>query len=274
MTISSTDQLKEKVEAWEKQPSSLSIDAVQEFIGQIDAADAGQCRLAARAYAVLAKERFSRRDRFDPLIRSWVEQGLEWDDTEKDLLFLKGLETLFAVRDMAFSRAMAPIRETDQSSARKKAAEQLKANAETEREQLKQAADILQQSTVDETLFAEHLPGILEAVHRGTALYTKVAEEAEEYLETASGSFYSPEQVKKLKLSIQELQDVKKDWESQFASLDQYTAMLPGDPLTELDQMIGLEQVKITSTACIITCSIKSSAKTRDINGRMSGAFI
>ncbi|RKD75237.1 SpoVK/Ycf46/Vps4 family AAA+-type ATPase [Sinobaca qinghaiensis] len=244
MTISSTDQLKEKIEAWEKQPSSLSIDAVQEFIGQIDAADAGQRRLAARAYAVLAKERFSRRDRFDPLIRSWVEQGLEWDDTEKDLLFLKGLETLFAVRDMAFSRAMAPIRETDQSSARKKAAEQLKANAETEREQLKQAADILQQSTVDEALFAEHLPGILEAVHKGTALYTKVAEEAEEYLETASGSFYSPEQVKKLKLSIQELQDVKKEWESQFASLDQYTAMLPGDPLTELDQMIGLEQVK------------------------------
>ncbi|SFL74422.1 AAA family ATPase [Salibacterium qingdaonense] len=234
-------------EDWEAGRISMSLEDTQGWLEQLREDNQEERKLASKFYGLMARDRFSQYHRFDPLVKSWIQKGETLFSNEPVLQRLSRVQQLFTMKDAVFTYPLPSIRETDQSSARKKAAEQLKHAANHEIENLKVVKewvdypdDYLEKTALAYDVDLSALRDLLEEAFSG---YHQLKEAAEEYLHTVSGSFYSPEQVKKMKSVLNELMDYSRRWQ-ELINHESLSSRAEEDPLTTLDQVIGMESVK------------------------------
>ncbi|SDH52533.1 AAA family ATPase [Alteribacillus bidgolensis] len=247
MSISNYDVVTLDIETWENQMNYFSPKEAQYILEQADIENEQEKQTAAKIYGLLARDRYNKRYRFDPMVKNWIANGLELNDEEPILLKLSALEQIEYMKDTIFSLPLTSIRETDQSSARKKAAAQLKDMADKELHALHESKELLKSkyNTLEQLASKQSfdLHTLDELIDKGMGLFTTLHNAADEYLRTAAGSFYSPEQVKIIKTAVSDLTELKQQWHE----LLQQTAAIPHteqNPLDELHQMIGLTTVK------------------------------
>ncbi|MFB4164185.1 AAA family ATPase [Alteribacillus sp. JSM 102045] len=246
MAISNYDFIQAEIKRWENQMNYFSIKEAKHLLEQADIEQEHETFIAAKIYGLLARDRYNKRFRFDPMVKNWIVSGLELNEYEPVLLKLSALENLSNIKETVFSLPLTSMRETDQSSARKKAAGQLNDIAEKELHSLYETKEYLHSNsqTLQDTLEESfELHNLEDFIDQGIDLYTNLHNATNEYLRTASGSFYSPEQVKIIKNTVSDLSVLKKQWHD---FLERTGAHPPSeqDPLDELHQMIGLSNVK------------------------------
>ncbi|MFD2626192.1 AAA family ATPase [Salibacterium salarium] len=248
LDISTLKTVQNKVTEWEKDRDVVPISQAQSWLELIDSNKQDERTLAGAIYALLARDRFSKYYRFDPMIKNWMANSFQMDQHNPLINKLYALEQLEKIKHSTFSLSLTSIRETDQSSARKKAAYQLNDVAEKELTLLNEAYDLLYHHQTNSlyNAAAEHsynLESMLKMVEQGLEEYTVLREASNEYLISASGSFYSPEQVKRIKHTISRITELKEQWETLMEQTTTSSAY-ETNPLQELEHMIGLESIK------------------------------
>ncbi|RSL33274.1 AAA family ATPase [Salibacterium salarium] len=242
------ETVQEKMNQWENEVNVVSIPTAQAWLEQIDSTNEKEQIIASKIYGLLARDRFKQHYRFDPMVKNWMALGFEMNQNNYILLKLSALEQLEKMKSSIFSLPLTSLRETDQSSARKKASSQLNDIAEKEMQSLKEAYGILhnmQNRSLHDaaTEFSYDIQTMIEIVEQGIEDYTELLEASEEYLKSASGSFYSPEQVKRIKNTISRITALKQQWKTLMEQTKTFSAQ-EQKPLQELERMIGLENIK------------------------------
>ncbi|SFP98575.1 AAA family ATPase [Salibacterium halotolerans] len=232
---------------WESGHISMTLEDIRSWLSQLREDNPEERNLASKLYGLMARDRFFEKHRFDPLVKSWLQKGQSLSADEPVLKKLSSVYQLFTIRDTVFTHALPSIRETDQSSARKKAVEQLKHAAEQEIQNLKEVMEWIDDPDeyVEEAAQAYDID--LSAVRRlldeGSSAYVQLKEAAQGYLDTVSGSFYPPEQVKKMQSSLNELTGCSRRWQ-EMMNHESLSSRKEDDPLAALNQVIGMERVK------------------------------
>ncbi|MFB5663081.1 AAA family ATPase [Alteribacillus sp. HJP-4] len=240
MNSSELKELQEEIAHWKNKPERFEEKSALSKIELLDETLEEEKQTAADLYGLLAEQRWKKVKRFDPLIKNWMNQALQFNEAEDRATSLKSIEQIKQLQARVFTLPVPSMRETDQSSARKKAAGQLKNIADNEIEELQTAVSLVHSSRLINRIdSAEELSAFLK---EGLDLYNHLRESADQYLQTASGSFYSPEQVKEIKQTSAEIEKLKREWQTWLSEQEEATSS--ADPLTELNEMIGLEKVK------------------------------
>ncbi|WP_051302372.1 AAA family ATPase [Salibacterium aidingense] len=247
MSESKYESIKTAVDNWEKEKEVVKVQTAKNWLDQLNPDHKKERDLSAKIYGLMARDRFNLRYRFDPMVKHWMHNGRELLEEEAVIQKLSTLEQLENIKEMAFTHPLTSIRETDQSSAREKAARQLYDTADKELHYLKQVQHFLENGkhVLEETAedYNYDLALMQNLTEEGLSAYTDLFEASGEYLRTASGSFYSPEQVKQMKEALSRINEKKDHWEE--AMKHTKTSHKPDqNPLYELEQLIGLENVK------------------------------
>ncbi|MGY4689931.1 AAA family ATPase [Salibacterium sp. K-3] len=236
-----------KTAEWETGKDSVSLETARAWLDALSVENSQERKLAAKLYGLMARERFSQHHRFDPLVKTWMQKGEALSSDEPVLLQLSRVQFLYHMKDQAFTRRLPSIRETDQSSARKKAAEQLRYTARQEIEDLREIKGWIDEP--DENLesaadvYNVDLQAVRRLVDEGLSAYHDLAYAAEEYLNTVSGTFYSPEQVKRMKTVLADLSDCFEQWQEVMDNAG-LSFQKEEDPLAALQEVIGMQSVK------------------------------
>jgi SpoVK/Ycf46/Vps4 family AAA+-type ATPase len=187
----------------------------------------------------------AQRNGYDSIVLEWLKTAIGHDSANKMA------KTLLARNEWKnkanfFDQLVYPrIRETDNRALKKKTAEQyidisqqFFSNAEEELEELK--SHHLEKGTETESKF-KRLTDLLEKTTEETAALLKATEL---YEESVTGVFHTAVHYEEMKKRLQSLEEIKLDWEKEFAEELEKQQQSEMDPLAELNNMVGLETVK------------------------------
>ncbi|WP_079476463.1 AAA family ATPase [Marinococcus halophilus] len=245
MQINEQNNIYDIIDRWEKEENNITVKRAYECIRTLEESD--QPSGCARVYALMARDRWKHQRRFDPMIRNWLQKAEELDDTVPLLQQLRPMERIDSIQENILDTQLTPLRETDPASARYRVAEQLREQCRQMIQYLDDTLDTWnpEELTVDflnevENEHLRELPFLLENIKQACE---RLASSTQTYMDTASGSFYSPEAVREIKEAISHVEQLKEKWNEASSSLtkvgEEYT-----DPLEELNDMIGLHGVK------------------------------
>ncbi|SDH01644.1 AAA+-type ATPase, SpoVK/Ycf46/Vps4 family [Alteribacillus persepolensis] len=247
MAISNHSNVEHHLQIWEEHVGHYSLQEAQQILDEADIQIDSERKIAAKVYALLARDRYDKRGRFDPIVKYWMEYTKSLYNQEPAYLYMAALEQLEYMKENIFTQPLPSMRETDQSSARKKAAGQLQDIAEKERTVLQQTIENIEHNHIFwHTLASWHditKTDIMNILEEGKASFETLQQAANDYIQTASGSFYSPEAVQTIKSTISHINHLKKEW-SALLKRSTSLALDKENPLVELQQMIGLENIK------------------------------
>ncbi|WP_100399124.1 AAA family ATPase [Bacillus sp. FJAT-44742] len=247
MTQQEKNEIIDEIKAWEKDLSLFSMEKARKYIDILSGGENDVESFIGVLYAFMSYTRFKQVRKIDPLIRDWMDKGEKRNENYPLFLIIKGQDILWRAEQTLFPNNLPSIRETDQSSARKKTAEQLYTASSSQIEEMKAQSEALKRAKVmfekadmeQEADFAEEAYQILI---KGLEHLRLLQESSRLYQETATGTFYSPEHVKEMKDALQEINHISREWQFHFEGFKDTKE--DDSPLQELDQLIGLQEVK------------------------------
>ncbi|RSD26304.1 AAA family ATPase [Mesobacillus subterraneus] len=193
----------------------------------------------------LAAQSRSLRNGFDTLVVAWLKKAVQLNPANqkaKSLLASNHWKNKGGIfEQLVFPR----IRETDNRALKKKTAEQyiyisqqFLSNAEEELDELR--AQPMDTGSESAAKFGKLIQILEEAIEEAAALLKAT----ELYEESVTGVFHTAVHYEEIKNRLKNLDELKLVWESEFSSEQDDTKQTDGDPLSELNKMIGLETVK------------------------------
>ncbi|MBS8264166.1 AAA family ATPase [Mesobacillus boroniphilus] len=193
----------------------------------------------------LAAQSRSQRNGYDSLVLEWLKTAIEHDSANKKAKSLLA-RNQWKDKGNLFEQLIFPrIRETDNRALKKKTAEQyidisqqFLSHAEEELDDLK--AKTVEKGSEVEAKF-KRLTDMLEKAVEETAALLKATEL---YEESVTGVFHTAIHYEEIQKRLQSLEQIKLQWEEEFAEESERQKQSEIDPLAELNKMIGLESVK------------------------------
>jgi SpoVK/Ycf46/Vps4 family AAA+-type ATPase len=193
----------------------------------------------------LAAQSRSHRNGYDSLVLEWLKAAIEHDSANKKAKSLLA-RNQWKNKGNLFEQLVYPrIRETDNRALKKKTAEQyinisqhFLSHAEEELDEL-QAQHLEKGSEAEAKL--KRLIHLLEKAIEETAALLKATEL---YEESVTGVFHTALHYEEMQKRLQTLEEVKVQWEEEFAEHEDSQNISEIDPLAELNKMVGLESVK------------------------------
>lgn len=193
----------------------------------------------------LAAQSRSHRNGYDSLVLEWLKAAIEHDSANKKAKSLLA-RNQWKNKGNLFEQLVYPrIRETDNRALKKKTAEQyinisqhFLSHAEEELDELQ--AQHLEKGSEAEAKF-KRLIHLLEKAIEETAALLKATEL---YEESVTGVFHTALHYEEMQKRLQTLEEVKVQWEEEFAEHEDSQKISEIDPLAELNKMVGLESVK------------------------------
>jgi SpoVK/Ycf46/Vps4 family AAA+-type ATPase len=193
----------------------------------------------------LAAQSRTHRNGYDSLVLEWLKAAIEHDSANKKAKSLLA-RNQWKNKGNLFEQLVYPrIRETDNRALKKKTAEQyidisqqFLSNAEEELDELQ--AQHLEKGSEAEAKF-KRLIHLLEKAIEETAALLKATEL---YEESVTGVFHTALHYEEMQKRLQTLEEVKVQWEEEFAEDEDSQKISEIDPLAELNKMVGLESVK------------------------------
>ncbi|NRG46300.1 AAA family ATPase [Bacillus sp. CRN 9] len=183
----------------------------------------------------------------ETLALAWMEEALKLNPKNKEaerFISEKNWTTKqYSLNQLQFP----PLRESDNRAAKKKTA---LAFIDITRGFLSDA-DELEQQLANQIKRCENTgsSSVIEKYRELYALLEEVIEEAsallkaaEEYEKSISGVFYTSTYLDDMKIHIEQIEKMKKQWESIFTSVEESPKEI--NPLVELENMVGLNDVK------------------------------
>lgn len=193
----------------------------------------------------LAAQSRAQRNGYDSLVLEWLKTAIEHDPANKKAKSLLA-RNQWKNKGNLFDQLVYPrIRETDNRALKKKTAEQyidisqqFLSHAEEELDDL--TALNLEKGSEVEAKF-NRLTHLLEKAIEETAALLKATEL---YEESVTGVFHTAVHYEEMQKRLQSLEEIRMQWEEEFAEdLDSQTQS-EIDPLAELNKMVGLQSVK------------------------------
>ncbi|CAM3788849.1 AAA family ATPase [Mesobacillus thioparans] len=193
----------------------------------------------------LAAQSRAKRNGFDSVVLEWLKSAVEQDSKN---IKAKSLVAANQWKDKGnlFDGLVYPrIRETDNRALKKKTAEQYIAISQQFLSHAEEMLDELKDQTPgdgsDFTGKFDKLTHLLEQAIEETAALLKATKL---YEESVTGVFHTAIHFEEMKKRLHNLDEVKLQWEEEFAAEMENQNQSERDPLAELHQMVGLESVK------------------------------
>ncbi|MDZ5472745.1 AAA family ATPase [Bacillus sp. 31A1R] len=241
--------LGQKLQAWEKELDIKGfIQNDGELFEQMKKLDENSNRNAySKLLTIAALSRMTKNEKKDSLVIAWIEKAIRLDPN-----YVRAAEFLAQFnwkkkKDLLSALTFPTIRETDNRPAKKKTAEtmiqickQFLIESEAHLDELEhghRTVKKLYNLELERTY--ESLIELLESAMEETGALLK---SAEEYEQSISGVFYTSTHFQEMKTHLDALEDLKKSWANEFREEEETKVV--ESPLSELDRMIGLREVK------------------------------
>ncbi|MBT2680856.1 AAA family ATPase [Bacillus sp. ISL-35] len=193
----------------------------------------------------LAAQSRAKRNGFDSLVLEWLKSAVEQDAANKKAKSLlasnqwKNKGNLF--EDLVYPR----IRETDNRALKKKTAEQY---IDISQQFLGHAEEVLDelkdQTPGDGSDVSGKFGRLTELLERAIEETAALLKATELYEESVTGVFHTAIHYEEMKKRLLILDEIKHQWQEEFAEEIDTQNQSEKDPLSELNQMVGLESVK------------------------------
>lgn len=202
--------------------------------------------LLSTLLSLAALSRNGKEENQDSLVLVWMEKAFELNPSnERAARFLAQYEWK-SKKDILDTLSFPVIRETDNRQLKKKTAEQIIARcdrflqeSEEHIEQLEAALQRIKGSN-DEVLLHKYKK-LIELLDKSVESVVGVRKAAEEFEQTISGVFYNTTYFFDMKANLENIERLKEEWAEVFQESPEKQS---GNPLDELDAMIGLDKVK------------------------------
>lgn len=243
--------LEKQLIIWESELAEkgyLDKDKEEGLLHQLKLIDEGQDRfLFSTLLTIAALSRMSNLGKRDSLISAWLEKAKELDPNNKRANEFFAQFQWNNRKDLLRLLTFPTIRETDNRPAKKKTAEdiidichQFLESAEDEVEELEKGLKV-SKSFHDSQLTSKY-ETLYDLLRQAIEQTFGVLKAAEEYKESITGVFYTSIHYQEMKNHQDQLKKIKETWASQFNNEEKRSE--EKSPLTELDEMIGLKEVK------------------------------
>ncbi len=206
-------------------------------------------KLKAKLYALIAYARFMRIKNLDQITLEWLDKAMEVDPHDQMIneayiqIYLKLLE------EPLLPKQFPQIRETDHGNAKKKLANDYVkiANdffdrASTYEEIVESLVNAARRLYDDEMIIK--FETLKESLHGLKKVLRKIVKSTEAYSDSVKGIYYSQAQLVEVKKSIAEMEELHKRWQATIGQAQVEKEENEKEALTELNQMIGLKEVK------------------------------
>lgn len=202
--------------------------------------------LLSTLLTLAALSRIGKEEKEDSLVRVWMEKAHTLNPGNRQAKAYLAKYVWKTKGDLLESIQFPIIRETDNRQLKKKTAEQIiekcdhfLRNGEKQQDELEEAFRNVKELK-DQALMEKykHLIDLFEKATEGIAGVRKAASEFEQ---TISGAFHNTTYFYDMKAHLENIERLKEEWAEVFENT---ASEMVDNPLTELDEMIGLEIVK------------------------------
>lgn len=247
-----TNDLEQVIQLWEKELTNkgfiMDESSLMKIIKSLD--EQSDAKEISTLLTLAALSRMGKIKKKDSLIHAWMEQALQLNPkNERATQFLaqfkwRHKKTLLDLLDFPI------LRETDQAPAKKKAADDIITicqkfleSAEEEFEELERGEESAR--AFKDQVLEEKYQALLTLLEETMKHISGVLKSARDYSTSISGMFYNTTFFQELKVSLQKIKDLKKEWDLIFDGQDENEKIEEYESaLSSLDQMIGLYEVK------------------------------
>ncbi|WP_017727470.1 AAA family ATPase [Halalkalibacterium ligniniphilum] len=251
MTQSTTSfhRFEKEIEQFEKEPATFSEAKGMQMLSFIqEHPEAFQLQVKAKLLALLVQARKNRKGELDEISRGWLEEAITLDPDHLILLSLSFKTSVEELQGLPLPNSFPAIRETDHGAAKKKTAQRYQEIAEqyfqgerTIHEALQRAKRAAEKLEDNRKLEAVH--ALFQTFQEFHDPLLQITEATKEYANSLTGIYYSASQFENLRDAIEQIEKLKQRWQTQVISVTE-SERREASPLTELHEMIGLQEVK------------------------------
>ncbi|MDQ0220490.1 AAA family ATPase [Peribacillus cavernae] len=185
----------------------------------------------------------------DSLYDSWLQEALKADPSNKRANGLLSVSKWNKNRSLLKNLLFPLIRETDNRTAKKKMAEQYIDICEEYIENLKETTEDLKRGLLaakwnhDPELSGKYEQAV-QCVSRIQGELSALLKASREYEESISGVFHTSAFFQDMKVHLDQIEELKFEWDSLFPVQSEDANGQDKSPLAELHSMIGMEEIK------------------------------
>jgi SpoVK/Ycf46/Vps4 family AAA+-type ATPase len=218
-----------------------------EILEQLDSSNNKQWPYKSQLYAMLAKARFERIGKVDPLVERWTTKALLEDPKNAIAHHLKVEQLLNELKEIPIPTKFPPIRETDHGSAKKKTASEYEEMAHRffkYVEQYKSSWNDIKESLsyVEGNERYKSLETISSLIEQLQEPFSTILQAVGEYANSLTGVYYSASQFQEIAKATKQIEQIVGKWHEEIST--HTTTQKYKSALDELNSMIGLADVK------------------------------
>ncbi|GAE24432.1 hypothetical protein JCM9140_359 [Halalkalibacter wakoensis JCM 9140] len=237
------------IEKWEQDIAAFHEGKAWELLEQIEGRDDQEFVVTYRAklFAMLAYTRFQRTEQMDPLVERWVKEALKGDPTNVFSHRLK-VEAFFTyLSNVPIPSKFSPIRETDHSAAKKKAATEYYEQATSFFEYIhsleeRYLAALESLEFVEDQELVKNLKQLVQLIEELKEQFQLILTTAGQYIDSVSSVYYSASQFNEIVTATRKITSIRETWIELLS--EKWTTQQRKTALEELHEMVGLTDVK------------------------------
>ncbi|GAE35732.1 AAA family ATPase [Halalkalibacter akibai] len=214
-------------------------------LDQVEWVDGEQSQHKAQLFAMLAKARYDRIGKIDPLVERWTNEALQKNHSSVIAHELRVEMLINFLKSIPIPNKFPPIRETDHSSAKKQTAKEYEEIAErffnyyeTYKEMSTEVQDSLPFISENSNAKLKLLSDLIEQFQ---SPFDSILKAVRQYASSVQGVYYSATQFQEVAKATSEIEQLMGRWNAERANELQSKEQ---SALQELKAMIGLEEIK------------------------------